>query len=327
MILSCYKCQIFIIVLIIFLTKFKVRSALVLETTVKGPRNESHLIPKFCLTNYDCQGNKQYCNTAIERCECQQSYEYRYDTSDCSPCPEEGERCMDCCVDPNLSCIYNICRCDSDVCENFSESNSSQDMFMNASQIALVAALLMGAAALAMLLYRICTKPSYFGSRRVRLNRNQEANESEFQRVSESSLTSIQIRVISRLRDRPPKYETQHNYDTRIQRQEEEIQHTCAHSNENNNTIPVVNAAEHAPPAYDDGSKESVHESPPPYSATGHDILPDVVVNRNVTHQVGGTSQTNSDSSISIISNSCSASDALKENVNQNNKDDKSIHM
>lgn len=34
---------------------------------------------------------------------------------------------------------------------------------MTASQIALSAALLMGAAALATLLYRICTKPSYFG--------------------------------------------------------------------------------------------------------------------------------------------------------------------
>lgn len=39
---------------------------------------------------------------------------------------------------------------------------------MNASQIALVAALLMGAAALATLLYRICTKPTYFGYGRLR---------------------------------------------------------------------------------------------------------------------------------------------------------------
>lgn len=43
------------------------------------------------------------------------------------------------------------------------------------------------------------------------------AAESAFQRISRASLTSIQVRVLSRLRDRPPKYETQHNYDTRLQ--------------------------------------------------------------------------------------------------------------
>lgn len=146
---------------------------------------------------------------------------------------------------------------------------------MNASQIALVAALIMGAAALATLLYRICTKPSYFGyvytsskrqriqccsfvtsTRRTRSNRNAEATESDIQRISRASLTSIQIRVISRLRDRPPKYETQHNYDMRIQRQEEEIQRSND-SNVDINPLPSIRTFEHAPPPYD-GSKESV---------------------------------------------------------------------
>lgn len=68
-------------------------------------------------------------------------------------------------------------------------------------------------------------------------------------------MTSIQVRVISRLRDRPPKYETQHNYDMRIQRQEEEIQRSC---NTNDiNTVPIERALEQAPPPYD-GNKESV---------------------------------------------------------------------
>lgn len=62
--------------------------------------------------------------------------------------------------------------------------------------------------------------------------------------------------MISRLRDRPPKYETQHNYDMRIQRQEEEVQRTTD-SNVDINTTPDLRAAEHAPPPYD-GSKESV---------------------------------------------------------------------
>lgn len=63
--------------------------------------------------------------------------------------------------------------------------------------------------------------------------------------------------MISRLRDRPPKYETQHNYDMRIQRQEEEVQRTTDSSNVDINTTPDLRAAEHAPPPYD-GSKESV---------------------------------------------------------------------
>lgn len=93
-------------------------------------------------------------------------------------------------------------------------------------------------------------------SRRLRSGRNAEATESDFQRVARTSLSSIQIRVLSRLRDRPPKYETQHNYDMRIQRQEEEIQRTNS-ANVNISTISTISAAEHAPPSYD-GSKESV---------------------------------------------------------------------
>lgn len=58
------------------------------------------------------------------------------------------------------------------------------------------------------------------------------------------------------MRDRPPKYETQHNYDMRIQRQEEEIQRSTS-SNENIDTIPAPRTIEQAPPSYD-GSKESV---------------------------------------------------------------------
>lgn len=286
--------------------------------------NEVRSFHTRCEVNTHCEGHREYCNTAIERCECQQFYEYRFANSDCSLCPGEGEQCMDCCSDTNLKCIYGICsRCDNDSYE----CDNSRNLFMNASQIALVAALLMGAAALATLLYRICTKPSVFRSRRLRLNRNAEANESDLQREMRSSLSSIQIRVISRLRDRPPKYETQHNYDTRIQRQEEEIERTDGNTNLDINTIRV-GTVEHAPPPYDGShqSMESVHESPPPYSDTGHDILPDIVIaNRNTSSQIGNTSQ---NSSISIISNACSASDVINENKNQSdNKDDKSIHM
>lgn len=72
-----------------------------------------------------------------------------------------------------------------------------------------------------------------------------------------------------------------------------------------------------------------VHESPPPYSDTSHDILPDIVmVNENSSNEIGNTSELNQNSSISIISNACSASDVINENMNHSdNKDDKSIHM
>lgn len=63
--------------------------------------------------------------------------------------------------------------------------------------------------------------------------------------------------MISRLRDRPPKYETQHNYDMRIQRREDEVQRTTdANIEINNPNTPTPTADEHAPPPY--GSKESV---------------------------------------------------------------------
>ncbi|KAJ6641960.1 hypothetical protein Bhyg_06905 [Pseudolycoriella hygida] len=220
----------------------------------------------------------------------------------------------------NKYCVFEV-----EILKQRYTSSTPQDVFMNASQIALVAALIMGAAALATLLYRICTKPSYFGSRRTRSNRNAEATESTLQQVSRASLSSIQIRVISRLRDRPPKYETQHNYDMRIQRQEEEMQRTTNNNNGDISTISTGRIVEHAPPPYD-GSKESVHELPPPYSDTGHETLPDIVIpNRNTGSQIGGTSQSSENSTVSIISNDCPERAIINEN--NSDKEDKAIHM
>lgn len=65
----------------------------------------------------------------------------------------------------------------------------------------------MGLAALVMVMYRLCTKPRYL--------RRQHLAEQEYQNLDRSyagylraSLTSIQIRVLTRLRDRPPRYES-----------------------------------------------------------------------------------------------------------------------
>lgn len=72
-------------------------------------------------------------------------------------------------------------------------------------------------------------------------------------------------------------------------------------------------------------SRRQVHESPPPYSDTSHDIVPDIaMVNRDISSQIGGTSQ----STISIISNTCPEMDDNNGNKSKSdNKEDKSIHM
>lgn len=93
-------------------------------------------------------------------------------------------------------------------------------------------------------------------------------SESAFQRISRASLTSIQVRVLSRLRDRPPKYETQHNYDTRLQNEVQQQSTTSAvdapmapatsasaAALTRSNDISII--ASQAPPTYD-GSRDSV---------------------------------------------------------------------
>lgn len=92
-------------------------------------------------------------------------------------------------------------------------------------------------------------------------------SESAFQRISRASLTSIQVRVLSRLRDRPPKYETQHNYDSRLQNELQQQSSptgvdipidsptTSAAALTPRNDISII--ASQAPPTYD-GTRDSV---------------------------------------------------------------------
>lgn len=95
----------------------------------------------------------------------------------------------------------------------------------------------MGSVALITLMYRICSKPATGNSGRYgrrsptangRCARGHQSHAdaaaagglppTAFQRLSQRlSLTSMQARVMSRLRDQPPKYESQHHYDTRMQ--------------------------------------------------------------------------------------------------------------
>lgn len=108
----------------------------------------------------------------------------------------------------------------------------------------------------------------YITFTRKHRNNGQQILESELPRTGSrrTSLSSIQIRVLRRLRDRPPKYETRHNYEFHQREQTDTGEEPRA------NTTPVSEPARTAPtigappPAYD-GDVTSLVDFPPPYSA------------------------------------------------------------
>lgn len=132
--------------------------------------------------------------------------------------------------------------------KNFSFVRSIKTMFLlTASEVVLGTAIIMGLSALITVLLRVCTtRPRYGGNSQENSN-----NPDEFGRTGiRVSLTSLQQRVMSKLRDRPPRYETRHNYE--YQRRE------------GNTRIPVLNpgatsmAANVPPPTYETGDNISV---------------------------------------------------------------------
>lgn len=67
-----------------------------------------------------------------------------------------------------------------------------------------------------------------------------------------------------------------------------------------------------------------VHESPPPYSDTGHDVLSDIII----ANQSGGTSRSNENSTISIISSGNPGQVVISGNGDVSDiKEDKTVHM
>lgn len=96
----------------------------------------------------------------------------------------------------------------------------------------------MGSVALITLLYRICSKPA------ISVNRHPHAattgrtpsptngasptdpTSNPFRRLSQRfSMTSMQARILSRLRDQPPKYESPHIYDARVRQEQQQTEH------------------------------------------------------------------------------------------------------
>lgn len=79
---------------------------------------------------------------------------------------------------------------------------------LTVTEVVVGTAIIMGLSALVTVLLKICSRP-----RLARTQNNQMAPD-EFGRMGiRVSLTSLQQRVMSKLRDRPPRYETRHNYE------------------------------------------------------------------------------------------------------------------
>lgn len=123
-------------------------------------------------------------------------------------------------------------------------------MFLvTASQVILGTALIMGISALVTVMLRVCSNRRY-----SRNSQNLSNIPDEFGRVGGTrvSVTSLQQRVMTKMRDRPPRYETRHNYE--YQRRE-----GCTR-------IPILNPAASVavseasipPPAYENSDGNSV---------------------------------------------------------------------
>lgn len=88
---------------------------------------------------------------------------------------------------------------------------------LTAGEVLLGTAIIMGLSALVTLMIRMFTR-----SRLTRNGRIQSLSEALDRNNTRSSLTSLQQTVLTKLRDRPPRYETRHNYEYRRREQNEE---------------------------------------------------------------------------------------------------------
>ncbi|XP_055540364.1 uncharacterized protein LOC129727019 isoform X2 [Wyeomyia smithii] len=234
---------------------------LVVVTVVSGENLSKVLSNKY---SDDDQYNVIPCGETIcdpfsEVCEgnttCQCMPNFKFDPEYWRCCPVEGMICSGCCYGDAI-CFAGRCN----PCYYRDQHNNCivQDsmFFLTAAQVAFATAIVIGVTALATLLYKTAR------ARARRRNANQRTLESEQSqpRVSRLSLSSIQIRVLRRLRDRPPKYETRHNYEFR-----QRDRTSPENQQRRHDTSPVSTPTGDPPPAYD-GDVSSVRDFPPPYS-------------------------------------------------------------
>ncbi|XP_058811355.1 uncharacterized protein LOC131676251 isoform X2 [Topomyia yanbarensis] len=192
-------------------------------------------------------------------CDCKPEFEFNPEDGRCHICPSEGHACSTCCFGGTV-CYGGRCQhCWKD--QNGDCLTQDSLFFLTAAQVALATAMIIGISALATLLYKTFRA-------RTR-NNNQQRLESELSRSNTSriSLSSIQLRVLRRLRDRPPKYETRHNYEFHQREQAQETQPRRNNPSPASScpTTPSRRPPGDPPPAYD-GDVTSLADSPPPYS-------------------------------------------------------------
>lgn len=123
---------------------------------------------------------------------------------------------------------------------------------LTAGEVLLGTAIVMGLSALVTLLLRACTRS------RIQRNRRDVSDFLDvFERNSNrASLTSLQQTVISKLRDRPPRYETRHNYAYQNREDssaDENANHASQTSSIHNVAVlnPNANRSTEPPPAYE----------------------------------------------------------------------------
>lgn len=238
-----------------------------------------------------CFIDNMECDYYHSFCKCKTGYEFLNDSKTCIRCPGYKFTCDSCCFNdiPGLSCINNTCLCanpDSPFCP------SQSGVFVTASQIALSAALIMGIAALSMVIYRLCTKPKYQTARQRAERRMRDRNSVDTDNYGNirSSLSSMQIRILARLRDRPPPY----------------------HGEQTANTLSTIQTIEN-PPSYN-CTRDLESHLPPPYT--------EIVLNPSgyLNQSFENTEQLATSLNVNTDNRSVTKDDAIpNENIDNNN--------
>lgn len=139
-------------------------------------------------------------------------------------------------------------------CFRTNSENIGNMFLLTAGEVLLGTAIIMGLSALVTLLLRTCTR-----SRMQRNGRDVSDFLDVFERNNNrASLTSLQQSVISKLRDRPPRYETRHNYEYRRREATTDRDENPLSSIRNISVLnPNVNRSSEPPPAYEVSTEDA----------------------------------------------------------------------
>lgn len=123
---------------------------------------------------------------------------------------------------------------------------------LTAGEVLLGTAIIMGLSALVTVIIKALASTRLSRTRRI-----QSLSEAFDRNHNRASLTSLQQTVLSKLRDRPPRYETRHNYEYRRREQNDE-------GESERRDVSIRNVAVLNP-----GARNST-EPPPPYENDGN---------------------------------------------------------